>query len=262
MDYLSYFETIISDIKKAALEGKCKQLTDASILLSSALFIDLLERTKKFSILSQREDFNIIDMVDCLDDMLLLYQICKCNIDNGPDIVYSFPTVEKLLKNIKITTSENGTLAYQYQDVQIDYFQCEKTNLSKNAASFIDQILDAVNNQFEGVTSEEANIEGVPTTSDAVLCDVCTVLDIQKWILPESMVINEADLTCLFEKNIEALRHVFLHFEDILAKTFPGINVLGMEEEFILVASHAIKHFNTQIHPLLALWQYLYGTCE
>ena len=182
--YLQHFETIISDTTKKtdnpALEGKHKQLTDTSILLHSALFIDLLEAAKKFSILSQREDFNIIDMVDCLDDILLLYQICKCNIDNGPDIVYSFPTVEKLLKNIKITTSENGTLAYQYYDVQIDYFQCEKTNLSKNAASFIDQILDAVNNRFEGITSEDTNVEGMPTSHDAVLHYVCTVLDTQK----------------------------------------------------------------------------------
>ena len=85
-------------------------------------------------------------MVDCLDDMLLSDQICKHNIVNDPDIIYSFPTVKKLLKNIKIKTSENGALAYQCQDVKIDYFQREKTNLSKNAASFIDQILDAVNN--------------------------------------------------------------------------------------------------------------------
>ena len=116
--YLQRFETIISDTTKktdkATFEGKRKQLTDASILLRSALFIDLLEPAKKFSILSQREDFNIIDMVDCLDDMLLSYQIRKRNIDNDQDIVYSFPAVEKLLKNIKITTSENGTLAYQY----------------------------------------------------------------------------------------------------------------------------------------------------
>ena len=82
-----------------------------------------------------------------------------------------------------------------------------------------------------------------------------------KWILPESMAINEADVTCLFEKNIEALKCVFLHFEDILVKTFPGINVLSLEE-FILVVYHAIKHFNTQIHPPLALWQYLYGIHE
>ena len=40
-------------------------------------------------------------MVDCLDDMLLSYQIRKRNIDNDQDIVYSFPAVEKLLKNIK-----------------------------------------------------------------------------------------------------------------------------------------------------------------
>ena len=47
------------------------------------------------------------------------------------------------------------------------------------------------------------------------------------------MAINEADLTCLFEKNIEALKRVFLHFEDILVKTFPDINVLSMEEELL-----------------------------
>ena len=75
----------------------------------------------------------------------------------------------------------------------------------------------------------------MPTTSNAVLWDVCTVLDTWKWILPESMAINEADLTCLVEKNIEALKHVFLHFEDILAKTFPGINVLSVEEELLVM---------------------------
>ena len=49
--YLQHFETIISDTTKktgkATLQGKRKQLTDASILLRSALFIDLLEPTKK-----------------------------------------------------------------------------------------------------------------------------------------------------------------------------------------------------------------------
>ena len=133
--YLQRFETIISDttkkIDKATFEEKRKQLTDASILLRSALFIDLLEPAKKFSILSQREDFNIIDMVDCLHDMLLSYQIRKRNIDNDQDIVYSFPAVEKLLKNIKITTSENGTLAYQYQDVKLIIFNVRQQIFQK-----------------------------------------------------------------------------------------------------------------------------------
>ena len=102
----------------------------------------------------------------------------------------------------------------------------------------------------------------MPTTGDAVIPDVCIVLDTRKWILPESMAINNADLTCLFEKNIEALKRVFLDFEDILVKTFPGINLLNMEEEFILVVRHTIKHCHTQIHPLLALWQYFYGIRE
>ena len=133
--YLQYFETIISDItkktNKATLEEKRKQLTDASILLRSALIIDLLELTKKFSILSKREYFNTIDMVDCLDDMLLSYQIHKHNIDNDLDIIYSFLTVEKLLKNIKITTSENGTLAYQYKMLKLIILNVRKQIFQK-----------------------------------------------------------------------------------------------------------------------------------
>ena len=93
----------------------------------------------------------------------------------------------------------------------------------------------------------------MPTTGDAVIPDVCIVLDTRKWILPESMAINNADLTCLFEKNIEALKRVFLDFEDILVKTFPGINLLNMEEEFILVVRHTIKHCHTQIFGVIEI---------
>ena len=121
--YHQNFETIISDItnktNKTILEGKLKQLTDASILLLSALIIDLLEPTKKFSILSQREDFNTIDMVDCLDDMLLSYQIHKSNIDNDLDIVYSFPTVE------------NETLAHQYKMLKLIILNVRKQIFQK-----------------------------------------------------------------------------------------------------------------------------------
>ena len=52
----------------------------------------------------------------------------------------------------------------------------------------------------------------MPTIGDAVIPDVCIVLDTRKWILPESMAINNADLTCLFEKNIEALKTCIFRF--------------------------------------------------
>ena len=57
--YLQHFENIIADpsnnTDESTLEGKRKQLTDASILLRSALFIDLLDLAKIFSLLSQNK---------------------------------------------------------------------------------------------------------------------------------------------------------------------------------------------------------------
>ena len=75
--YLQHFENIADTTKttdKAMLEGKFKQLSDSSILLLSAFFIDILDPAKIFSLASQKEDFNIIDMIDRLDDMIFSYE--------------------------------------------------------------------------------------------------------------------------------------------------------------------------------------------
>ena len=44
-------------------------MSDAGVLLLSTLFLDLLDPAKKFSLMSQQEDFVIIEMVDQLDNI-------------------------------------------------------------------------------------------------------------------------------------------------------------------------------------------------
>ena len=71
------FENVIADTSKqtdkATLEGKWKLLTDSNVLLHCGLFVDLLDPVKKFSLVSQKEDFGIIELVEELDDMFLAY---------------------------------------------------------------------------------------------------------------------------------------------------------------------------------------------
>ena len=73
--YLQHFENIIADeskkTDKATLEGKHSQLTDTNVLLLPAFFIDILDPAKLFSLSLQKADFNVIDMVDRLQDMII-----------------------------------------------------------------------------------------------------------------------------------------------------------------------------------------------
>ena len=75
--YLQHFENVIADtskqIDKATLVGKRKSLADSNVLLHCGLFVDLLDLAKKFSLVSQKENFGIIELIEELDDMFLAY---------------------------------------------------------------------------------------------------------------------------------------------------------------------------------------------
>ena len=77
--YLQHFENVIADTTKqtdkATLEGKRRKLVEADVLLKSCLFLDLLDSAKNFSLASQYADFDILQMVDRLEDMKLTYHL-------------------------------------------------------------------------------------------------------------------------------------------------------------------------------------------
>ena len=63
----THLQNVIADTSKqtdrATLEGKFKKLIDASVLLQGAFFIDVLAEAKAFSLKTQKDDTNIIDIV-------------------------------------------------------------------------------------------------------------------------------------------------------------------------------------------------------
>ena len=69
------YSAVIADTSKqtdkATFEGKQKLLTDSNVLLSCGLFVYLLYPAKKFSLVSEMENFGIIQLVEELDDMFL-----------------------------------------------------------------------------------------------------------------------------------------------------------------------------------------------
>jgi hypothetical protein len=87
--YVQHIENIIADTSKKAcdreaLRGKLRKLKCASLLLRSALLIDLLDSARKFSVISQKAEVNILLILDSLDDTLLHYQMLYIKLKKDP----------------------------------------------------------------------------------------------------------------------------------------------------------------------------------
>ena len=130
--YLRHFENVIADTSiqadKATLEGKRKLLTDSNVLLRCGLFVDLLDPAKKFSLVSQKENFGIIELVEELDDMFLAYYLMKQQFERNPGAIFSLANLHKVMSGVKVEQNENETL-YKYQDITLQYYELEKESI-------------------------------------------------------------------------------------------------------------------------------------
>ena len=90
--YLQHFGNVIADTSKqtdkATLEGKRKLLTVSNVLLSCGLFVDLLDPAKKFSLVSQKKNFETIQLVEELNNMFLAYYLMKQQFERNPEAIF------------------------------------------------------------------------------------------------------------------------------------------------------------------------------
>ena len=76
-------------------------------------FIDILDPAKIFSLASQKNDFNVIMMVDRLDDIIFSYQLRKKAFAKNPETVFNLPLADKVLMNI-VSEQERGKKIFKY----------------------------------------------------------------------------------------------------------------------------------------------------
>ena len=126
--YTQHLQNVIADTSKqtdrATLEGKFKKLIDASVLLRGAFFIDVLAEAKAFSLKTQKDDTNIIDIVESLESMKRNHERLLKRARKDENYVLKLPTSKSVVDEIE--DDEDGEPTYQGQKVI-----CRKKDLSK-----------------------------------------------------------------------------------------------------------------------------------
>ena len=118
--YCVHLNNIISTTsnskENATLEGKFNKLVDAKVLLRCALFIDILAEAKKFNLITQKTDINVINILDLVKSTKNNYERLFRKLSKNQDLVFQLLTLRLVIDAIE-SNDEDGDALYQNQKV-------------------------------------------------------------------------------------------------------------------------------------------------
>ena len=147
--YVQHLRDIIPTTKnskdRATLQGKLNKLVNAPVLMRSAFFTDVLAEAKRFSMVTQEKDINIIKMLDAVETTKSNYERLLKKVKKDPAYIFQLPNL-KLIVDAATSSQEdeNGedSGAAMYQNQKILYYSREKRFLEDHAVQIIERIID------------------------------------------------------------------------------------------------------------------------
>ena len=219
--YCQHLQHAIPEVKsskdRAVLQGKFDKLVDAKFLLCSAFFIDVLSAAKKFSLFTQKSDVNIISIVDNVEATKRSYEKLSRKFTTNGGAVFTLPTLNSIITEVE-NDEEDGQPIYQGQKVK--YYLREKQFLENNAAEVVQSILACYEERYNRVCVESGNDTDLTSDGDAVLFDICCILNSNVW---PSLSKDEADDDKILSLQIDAITYVYERFK--MMKVFDSVTL-------------------------------------
>ena len=119
--YCVYWNNIISTTtnfkEKATLEGKFNKLLDAKD--ACRWCTDILVETKKFSLITQKSDINIINIFDLVESAKNSYEHLFRKLSKKHNLVFQLPILKMVINAIELYDEDGDEL---YEDQEVNYY--------------------------------------------------------------------------------------------------------------------------------------------
>ena len=246
--YTSHLQNVIADTTKqtdrALLQGKFTKLVDARVLLRGAFFLDALAEAKKFSLLTQKRDISIIDVVESVETTKRSYERLLKRFRKNENYVFELlPTLKAVVNTIE--DNEDGEPIYQGQKVK-RYLQ-EKQHIQNHAVEIVERILSCFDQRFGNMYTEDAQpFNVVADDGDNIIFDVCLILNTSVW--PKLDDGNEDDEMVL-GKQLDAVKRIYQRYCRMDA--FTSVTQDETMDGYIDIVRYANRYFNTDnVNPM------------
>ena len=134
--------------------GKLKKLVDAQFLLSGAFLKEILTPAKCFSLVTQKEETNIMEIVDSVDKTKRDYdKLFKKKVKTDENAVFELPLLKSVLEEIE--NNKDGEPIYQGQ--RLNYFSRSERFTKDHCILVNENVLVCYPERYWGNLDEESN---------------------------------------------------------------------------------------------------------
>ena len=250
--YLSHIQNVIADTAKkndkAKLEGIRRRIAQGSVLLKSAMYVDILEPARQLSLTTQKtEEINIIKQVEAVDRTLKKYKVMLAKVDEDPAAAAnSLPTVKHVLSVIG-GPDESSV----YQGIKVTNLSQGKTSLGRLMKDNVGNIYHSLGKRYGSLFENPDGTEYCKETreADEIAHSAANILNSKVW-----MSMKEPSAENL-KIQLEALVKVFNNFASMPQLCLSSKDQIC--EQYVMLVHWATAFFNVDVLDPLDLWPHL-----
>ena len=97
--HLQVITATCSSKDRSTLEGKFKKLIDAKVLLRSASFKDALADAKIFSLLTQKQNIDILKIFEAVESTKSSYQRLRKKLEKNSEYIFQLPICKMVIES-------------------------------------------------------------------------------------------------------------------------------------------------------------------
>ena len=123
----------------ATVEGKLKKLVNAKVLLLAVFFTDVLAEAKRFSLITQEKNNNVIKMLNAVETTKSNYKRLLKRIKENSEYMFNLPNLKIMIHTVKPNKDDDGIP--RYLGHKLIHYSQEVCHLLDRAACFVERII-------------------------------------------------------------------------------------------------------------------------
>ena len=237
---------------KATVQGKLNKLLDAQVLLRSAFLKDLLTPAKIFSLITQKEDPNIIETVESVEKTKKEYKKLFRKLKQNQESVLELPTLKAVISEIDGSADMDGESLYHGQEVK--WYRRAKQYIVDNCCFLVESIIQCYEDRY-WFDDDVENADG--TTNDHLIFHICKSLNSTVW--PQLPQNDESDEEIL-KIQVDSISYIYDQFSTM--KIFDDVRKNDVIDGYVEIVRYCQRYFDFENIDQFELWHKILMLCK
>ena len=241
---------------RATVTGKLDKILDAQVLLRSAFLKDLVTPANIFSLVTQKQDPNVMETVEAVEKTSRNYKKLLRKFKRDNNQVFELPTLKAVISEMEGNNELDGEPMYQGQ--RLKYNRRGKQYIADHCVYLVESIINCYNERywFDEEEEEKTNGDDV-TTNDHLVFHICKVLNASTWPkLPN----DDSNDDNILRTQLQSVSRVYAQFSAM--EVFKHVDKDSVIDGYVEVVRFCQRYLDYENSNQVELWHKVLLQCK